>query len=70
MKVTSARVAVDFLNNVPNPSDHVVFFDNFFTSHDLLVFLKQKVIRAIGIMRGSRTKKYLFKSKVELKKKQ
>lgn len=51
------RVVIDFLDNVSRPSDHIVFFDNFFTSYDLLVMLKQKGFRAIGNVRESRTKK-------------
>lgn len=65
-----SRVVLDLLDSVPIPTDHVVFFDNFFTSHDLLVLLKQKGFRAIGTTRDSRTKKCPVKSKAEFKKEQ
>ena len=51
-----SRVVLDFLDSVAILTDHVNFFDNFFTSHDLLFLLKYKGFRAIGTTRDSRTK--------------
>ena len=63
-----SRVVLDFLDSVPNPSDHIVFFDNFFTSYDLLVELKERGFRAIGTVRDSRTKKCPLESNALFKK--
>ena len=43
------------LSTVNNPSFHVVYFDNFFTSHSLLVQLRQKGFRATRTVRDVRT---------------
>ena len=43
------------LSTVDNPSFHVVYFDNIFTSHSLLVKLREKDFRATGTIRDART---------------
>ena len=53
-------IVFDFLDSIPLPTEHVVFFDNFFTSHDLLFQLKHKGFRAIGKLDIS----HLFYSKL------
>nr|CAH7713440.1 unnamed protein product [Callosobruchus chinensis] len=52
-----SSVVLDLLENIAVPSDHAVFFDNFFTSYDLLQTLRQKGLRATGTVRENRTKK-------------
>ena len=43
------------LSTVDNPSFHVVYFDNFFSSYSLLVQLREKGFRATGSVRDART---------------
>nr|CAH7757781.1 unnamed protein product [Callosobruchus chinensis] len=52
-----SSVVLDLLENIAVPSDHALFFDNFFTSYDLLQTLRQKGLRATGTVRENRTKK-------------
>lgn len=40
------------------PSDHTIFYDNYFTSNDLLALLKEMNIRATGTIRNNQTKKF------------
>ena len=40
---------------VTNPSQHVVFFDNFFTCHALLTNLAGENVRACGTIRDNKT---------------
>lgn len=47
---------------------HEVFFDNFFTSYNLLVDLKKQGYRATGTIRENRTKKCPLRSTKEMKK--
>lgn len=51
-----SRVVLDLVKNIPYPMDHILFFDNFFTSFDLLTLLKQRGFRATGTVRERRTK--------------
>jgi hypothetical protein len=41
---------------IEKPSNHKIFFDNFFTSYDLLKGLKDKGIGATGTVRDNRTR--------------
>nr|CAH7747080.1 unnamed protein product [Callosobruchus chinensis] len=52
-----SRVVLDLLDIVSVPSDHVVFFDNYFSSYGLLKLLKERGQRATGTVRDNRTKK-------------
>nr|XP_026496431.1 piggyBac transposable element-derived protein 2-like [Vanessa tameamea] len=52
-----------------DPTNHQVFFDNFFTNYNLLVDLKKEGYRATGTIRENRTKKCPLKSTKEMKKK-
>lgn len=52
-----SSVVKTLLTCVQHPKDHIVFFDNFFTNYDLLVYLKETQFRATGTMRQNRTKK-------------
>jgi hypothetical protein len=52
------RVVTDLLSVVEQnsqPSMHHVYFDNFFTSHSLLLKLQQKKFKAVGTIRTNRT---------------
>ena len=53
---------------VTNPSQHVVFFDNFFTSHTLLANLSGENARACGTIRDHRTNHCPLISKKDCKK--
>ncbi|KAJ8928709.1 hypothetical protein NQ314_018719 [Rhamnusium bicolor] len=50
-------VVLDLLECVSQPSDHVLFFDNFFTSYHLMQTLRERGYRATGSVRENRTKK-------------
>lgn len=63
-----SKVVLDLLKVVPKPSDHVVFFDNFFTSFDLLAKLRELGFRATGTVRDNRIKKCPIPSPKEMKK--
>lgn len=52
-----------------NPKDHVVYFDNFFTSYSLLRDLRQVGYRATGTVREGRTMKCPILSVKDMKKK-
>ena len=56
------------LNSVSDPTDHVVLFDNFFSSYDLFVALKNKGFRATGTFRENRLRKCPIPRAKELKK--
>ena len=50
-----SHVVKKLLTPVSNNDQHVVFFDNFFTSYDLLRNLASENIRACGTIRENRT---------------
>ena len=49
------RVVTSSLSVCGNPSDHHVFFDNFFSSYDLVTTLSKKGFKATGTFRADRT---------------
>ena len=49
------HVVNTMLEPISHVDSHVVFFDNFFTSHNLLSELAEKNIRACGTIREGRT---------------
>ena len=54
------------LEILETPSDHVIYFDNFFSSYDLFRELSEKGIRATGTVRINRTNKCtLFKDVIK-----
>ncbi|KAB0804464.1 hypothetical protein PPYR_01434 [Photinus pyralis] len=55
-----SRVILDLLDIISVPSDHVVFFDNYFSSHGLLKLLKERGQRATGTVRDNRMRKCPF----------
>jgi len=52
-----SHVVNTMLQPITSNENHVVFFDNFFTSHRLLVELADRNIRACGTVRDNRTSK-------------
>ena len=62
------RVVEKMLSPVTNPSQHVVFFDNFFTSHTLLTNLAGENVRACGTIKDNRTNHCRLISKKDFKK--
>ena len=62
------HVAEKMLSPVTDPSQHVVFFDNFFTSHMLLTNLARENVRACGTIRDNRTNHCPLISKKDCKK--
>lgn len=52
-----SRVVLDLLEVVTQPQDHIVYFDNYFTSHSLMTTLRKSGHRATGTVRDNRTKK-------------
>lgn len=51
------RVVTELLRCVSEPTCHEIYFDNFFTSYDLLVKLRDMNFRAAGTVRENRLKK-------------
>jgi hypothetical protein len=64
-----SHVINTMLEPVVNTNCHVVFFDNFFTSHKLLTDLTEKNIRACGTVRENRTGHCPLVSNKEIQKK-
>ena len=62
------HVVEKMLSPVTNPSQHVVFFDNFFTSHTLLTNLAGENVRAFDTIRDNRTNHCPLISKKDCKK--
>ncbi|KAJ8956555.1 hypothetical protein NQ318_019279 [Aromia moschata] len=65
-----SRVVLELLECVTEPSDHTVFFDNYFTSYDILKTLREKGFRATGTARDNRIKNCPLPSKSEVNKKE
>lgn len=64
------RVVKNLLNKLDtDPKDHIVFFDNFFTSFKLLHDLRESGYRATGTVREGRTNKCPLMPVKEMKKK-
>lgn len=62
------NVVLRLLENVSEPKEHTVTFDNFFTSHKLLCTLTQKGYFATGTVRDNRTNHALLKDVKMMKK--
>lgn len=62
------RVVVNLLDCVENPRSHCVYFDNLFTSRDLLLHLQEQGFRATGTLRENRLGKCTIKDSKSLAK--
>ena len=62
------RVVTSSLSPCANPSDHHVFFDNFFSSYQLMKTLPEKGFKATGTFRADRTNGCPLKCVKEFKK--
>lgn len=62
------RVVMDCLNVCETPTYHHIFFDNFFTSYDLVANLKKPGSRATGTIRANRMQGCVMKSVESMKK--
>jgi len=49
-----ASVVMSLLRVVPDPQQHAIYFDNFFTSHKLMIKLRQSGFHATGTVREPR----------------
>ncbi|KAJ8909335.1 hypothetical protein NQ315_013451 [Exocentrus adspersus] len=65
-----ANVVLSFTEHLENPQDHIIFFDNFFTTLDLVQTLKGKGIHATGTIRDNRQKKCPVESSKIMNKKE
>ena len=63
-------VVMQLLQVVPNPQDHAVYFDNFFTSHKLMIKLRQCSFHATGTVREPRLISSQLESSHSLQKKE
>ncbi|XP_031358564.1 piggyBac transposable element-derived protein 3-like [Photinus pyralis] len=63
-----SRVVLELLQCVDQPSDHIMFCDNFFSSYNLMKTLKGMKIRATGTVRENRTKKCPLSSVKQMQK--
>jgi len=63
----SANVVVRLARTIP-PVGHKLYFDNYFTSIDLLVYLEHQPIQSIGTVRVNRLQGFSAKSEKDLKK--
>lgn len=63
-----ATTIVRLLQNVPQPECHKLYFDNFFSSYNLMVLLKDKHMKASGTVRPNRTGKASLKTGKDLPK--
>lgn len=63
------RVVTSLLEKMPLvPAEHNIYFDNFFSSYDLFIKLKESGFRATGTIRDNRTKKCPLTSVKDMKK--
>ena len=63
-----SQVVNTLLDAVEDCRQHTVYFDNFFTSYDLLLSLKERNMRATGTVRDNRTAKCPLQTENEIKK--
>ena len=63
-----SRVVLNMLECTEHPQGHTVYFDNYFTSRDLLLHLRSIGYRATGTVRENRTDKCPLQTTKELEK--
>lgn len=64
----SGNVVIQLSRAIPTNVNHKVYFDNYFTSPDLQLYLAKKGIWSIGTVRGNRIPPCSLKSDVDLQK--
>lgn len=64
-----SKVVLELLEAVKNPANHILYFDNFFTSHSLMKTLRDYGFRATGTVRNNRTKNCPLANEKQMKKK-
>ncbi|XP_053969881.1 piggyBac transposable element-derived protein 2-like [Anastrepha ludens] len=52
----ASNIVVRLSRNIPDFSNHIVYFDNYFTSLGLLVYLRSRGIYSLGTFRANRVK--------------
>lgn len=62
----SSNVVVRLTKNVPNFVNHIVYFDNFYTSLPLLVYLRSRGIYAFGTVRANRIPNCMLSTDADL----
>jgi hypothetical protein len=62
-----SKVVLELLEVVDNSSDHIIFFDNYFSSHLLIKQLRDMGYRATGTIRYNRVKKCPLSTKLQTK---
>ena len=66
--ISGLEVVLNMIAKVNVPSDHIFYFDNFFTSFDLMKVLTERSISASGTVRINRTNKCPLSTDDNLKK--
>ena len=66
-KLLEISVVENLIECVTQPENHNLFFDNLFSSHDLVKLLTRKGFKTIGTIRDNRTKKTPLMSNKEMK---
>ena len=66
-KPLGTRVVESLIECVTQPKNSILFFDNSFSSYDLVKSLTDKGFKAIGTIRNNRTKKTPLMSNKEMK---
>lgn len=64
----SANVVVRLSRNVPDFKNHVIYFDNYYTSLPLLVYLKSRGIHSLGTIRSNRIPNCKLPTDIDLRK--
>jgi hypothetical protein len=62
------KVILDMINGLAMPHATSIFFDNLFTSRDLLIYLQTKQMFATGTIRENRLSNFPLQSSKDMKK--
>ncbi|XP_049306462.1 piggyBac transposable element-derived protein 1-like [Bactrocera dorsalis] len=66
----TGNVVVRLTQTVPNFKNHIVYFDNFYTSLPLLVYLRSRGIYALGTVRANRLPNCKLSKDIDVKNKE
>lgn len=67
---SKANVVIRLSSTIPDFKNHILYFDNFYTSLPLFVYLRSRGIYALGTVRSNRIPKCKLTKEVELKDKE